>query len=130
MAKPPERLAGLQISIARASQRWMIDPEGFETFPFADGDLLSVLPEDAAQRLPDIWGDKHILVAPGHSIRVPPVFRFSAFKGFRVPTHLISLSGGGPEVLDDIGRTQVANYARHMGLDPGMTFVDLGCGIG
>lgn len=130
MAASSGHTAGIRISVSRAERSWLIDPAEFDSFPFEDGDLLTVLPPEAAGNLPEIWGDKHVLAAPGHSIRIPRVFRFSTVRGLRVPTHLIALTGGGADVFEEIGRAQLAGYAKHMGLDPSMTFLDLGCGIG
>lgn len=107
-----------------------IAPAEFETFVFADGDRLCVVPEAAAAALPVTWGDRHVEIAPGRALRVPAEYRSFEFRGFRIPVHLIALTGAGPETLDSIGRAHIRNFDRHVGLFPGMTLVDLGCGIG
>lgn len=128
-----EHLVGLseiQILITRSDATWTIQPSEFDQFPFRDGDRLSIIPAELADRLPETWNDKHISVGPGHAIRVPPVYHFATFKDFQIPTHLVSLTGAGPETLDSIGRDHIAKYSRYVGLKPDMAIVDLGCGIG
>lgn len=107
-----------------------IDPADFDDHPFEDGDRLAVVPAERAAALPVTWGDRHVEIEPGRAIRVPEVWRLAEFKGFRIPAHLVSLTGAGPETLDLIGGAHLRNYQRQMGLFPGMTFVDVGCGIG
>lgn len=108
----------------------VIAPGDFDAHPFADGDRLAVVPAGEAAALPVTWGDRHVEIEPGRAIRVPEVWRLFEFKGFQIPVHLISLTGAGPETLDLIGGAHLRNYERQMGLFPGMTFVDVGCGIG
>ena len=109
---------------------WDISPAAFDDFPFADGDKLEVLPADQAATLPVTWGDRHVEVEAGRAIRVPAEYRFCDFQGFSIPSHLVSLTGAGPETLDLIGRAHIQNFSRHIGFFPQMTLVDLGCGIG
>lgn len=106
------------------------DAAAFDDLALQDGDRLAVLPADAAVALPVTWGDRNVPIAPGHSIRVPEVWRSYEYKGFHIPSHLISLTGAGPETLETIGRAHVANYEKQMGLPRDMFFVDVGCGIG
>ena len=75
-------------------------------------------------------GDTHVQIAPGHAIRVPPSYELYAFQGFRIPVHLISLTGAGPDTLDSIGRAHIEHYRRFVGLPSGLTIIDVGCGIG
>ena len=107
-----------------------ISPAAFDEFSFADGDRLEVLPADLAAQLPVTWGDRHIEVEAGRAIRVPAEYRLCEFQGFCIPSHLVSLTGAGPETLDLIGRAHIRNFSRHIGFFPQMTLVDLGCGIG
>jgi SAM-dependent methyltransferase len=143
LAAPPapviplaEDLGPLRIRVERGAGAddpatvFEIAPAEFETFAFADGDRLRVLPEAVAAALPVTWGDRHVEIAPGRAIRVPSEYRSFEFRGFRIPVHLIALTGAGPETLDSIGRAHIRNFDRHVGLFPGMTLVDLGCGIG
>lgn len=107
-----------------------IEPRQFADFEFEDGDQLVVQPKSLANGLPVTWGDRHIEVAPGWAIRVPQQWKLFDYKGFRIPVHLISLTGAGPETLDLIGGAHIRNYEKQMGLSPAMNFVDVGCGIG
>jgi SAM-dependent methyltransferase len=121
----------LTIEIRRGTDEVLhVEPAAFDDFPFQDGDRLAVLPAEAAAALPVTWGDVNVEVAPGRAIRVPPVWRLFAFKGFQIPAHLIALTGAGPETFDLIGGAHLRNYQRTMGLFPDMHFVDVGCGIG
>lgn len=121
----------LQIELRRADGSIMlIDPAQFDDFEFQDGDQLAVTPHADALRLPQTWGDRHVEIAPGRAIRVPEQWRLCEFQHFRIPVHLVSLTGAGPETLDLIGGAHIRNYQRAMGLFPEMSFVDIGCGIG
>ncbi len=119
----------LKIVVTRGKEHCEIDPASFETFPFQSGDELSVVPVDEAAKLPT-WNDINIPIARGHAIRVPPKYEFSSFKGFDIPVHLVNLTGAGPETLAPIGEALVEHYKKHIGLQPDMTILDLGCGIG
>lgn len=119
----------IEIRGAEGSLR-TVDAAAFDDVDVHDGDRLAVLPADAAAALPVTWGDRNVPIAPGHAIRVPEVWRVHDYRGFRIPSHLISLTGAGPETLEMIGRAHLANYERQMGLPRDMFFVDVGCGIG
>jgi SAM-dependent methyltransferase len=120
----------LRIIVTRAEQHWEIAPALFEVFAFRTGDQLTVVPADQAAKLPAIWGDVVVPIEPGRSVRVPHRMVFHPFKNFQIPAHLISLTGAGPETLDEIGKAHIANYKRIVGIDPGMTVLEIGCGIG
>lgn len=107
-----------------------IDAAAFDDANLNDGDRLAVLPADAAAALPVTWGDRNVPIAPGHAIRVPEVWRVHDYRGYRIPSHLIALTGAGPETFEAIGRSHLRNYDKQMGLPPNMSFVDVGCGIG
>lgn len=122
---------GVRIDITRASQPpFSIRPRAFEDFKFQDGDALAVRQPELARPLPVVWGDTCVPVAPGKAVRVPAVYRFADFKGFRIPHHLITLTGAGPETLEPFGLAHIEKYQKYMGLFPEMTLLDLGCGIG
>lgn len=108
----------------------VVEASDFEHFNFMDGDKLFIEPAAAESAMPNTWGDRHIEIAPGHAIRVPTEMRYFDFKGFRIPVHLITLTGAGPETLDWIGSAHIRNFERTIGLHDDMCFVDLGCGIG
>ena len=53
---------------------------------------------------------------------MPPKFEFFDYKGYRIPEHLIALTGAGSETLDLIGRAHIEHLEEFVGTDPGMTF--------
>lgn len=105
-------------------------PADFAAFALEDGDLLDVLPAAKAAQLPNSWGNIWVPIAPGHSIRLPPVWKLFQFQGYQIPEHLIVLTGAGPETFDEIGREHVQRFRRHLGIEAGMHVLDVGCGIG
>jgi len=130
----PKRFRGhearFEIDVKRGERHWKISPKEFESFAFEDGDELKVVPEETAASLPVVWDDVNVPISPGRAIRVPPVYRFAMFKGFRIPSHLVSLTGGGPETLEGIGKAHFENHKKFLGLSPDMTILEVGCGIG
>jgi ubiquinone/menaquinone biosynthesis C-methylase UbiE len=118
------------IRIERGKRIGAIDPVWFATFPFEDGDRLTVVPESVAASLPIVGSDVNVPVTDGEAIRVPPVWTVATFQGFSLPHHLVSLTGAGPETLEAIGKHHLNNYRRFVGIEAGMTVVDFGCGIG
>lgn len=123
----------VELVVTRGEREWSISPAQFEEFAFEGGEGIQVLPAHVAERLKGVWAHDlghDIEVAPGHSIRVPKVYDFAEFKGFRIPTHLIKLTGGGPETLEPVGRALIENYQKYTPFSPDMTIIDLGCGIG
>lgn len=102
----------------------------FETFAFKDGDTFTILPQQQSESLPVSWGDRIVPLAPGHSIRIPPSWEWFHYQGLQVPKHLVDLTGAGPETFESIGDAHMRNYAGKIGLFEGMTFLDVGCGIG
>jgi SAM-dependent methyltransferase len=120
----------IQIVITRGEKEWVIAPEFFEAFSFEDGDQLGVIPAEKAAQLPNTWGDTHIQVRSGAAIRVPSVYQFFAYKGFDIPVHLITLTGAGPETFEAIGKGHIQRFQKHVGIEPDMRILDIGCGIG
>lgn len=121
----------IRIIVARGGERLTVDPNEFERFPLETGDRLSVRPATKAMRLivtPD--GCRHVPLKNGKAIRVPDIVEMAEFKGLRVPAHLVTLTGAGPETLDPIGKAHIANYRKFMGLEPGTTILEIGCGMG
>ncbi len=121
---------GVRISVTRGQRTWTISPEEFEDFDFVDEDRLAVVTEPSEKAFPVTWGDTNVPISPGRAIRVPPVYRLHRFKGFDIPSHLIALTGAGADSLDEIGKGHIERYDKYVGLSPGMTLIDLGCGIG
>jgi len=119
-----------RIVVMHGDQRWEIEPAEFESFPFEAGDQLSVIPLNVATTLPVSWGNIHVEIERGRAILVPPQIEFFEFKGYKIPVHLINLTGAGPETLEQIGKAHIEAYCKHMGLDRHMTVIEVGCGIG
>ena len=123
--------AGLQIVITRAGKHIVISPNMFDDFEFKHGDELEVIPlAEAAKCLRTPEQHLHIPTGNGYGIRVPQRMNFAPFKGFYVPEHLVALTGAGVETLDVIGKSHVAAYAKHLGISPDMSFLEIGSGIG
>jgi SAM-dependent methyltransferase len=122
--------AQVNVIVTRDNLQILLCPEELETFEFHDQDRLTVVPEEEVSKLPQTYGDIIVGLGGGKSIRVPPFYAVYEFRGYRIPIHLISLTGGGPEMLEATGIRFVENYRRHVGLTPEMTVVEIGCGIG
>jgi ubiquinone/menaquinone biosynthesis C-methylase UbiE len=122
--------SGIFIRVSRCGFHRDIRPSEFEAFPFNHGDTLEVLPESEAATLPKSWADICIEIAPGHAFRVPPKFAFFDYKGFRIPEHLIMLTGAGSETFDIVGNAHIEHLQKFAGLDPGMIVLEIGCGVG
>jgi ubiquinone/menaquinone biosynthesis C-methylase UbiE len=120
----------IRIRVTRGEREWSLDPRQFDGFAFEDGDQLAVLTPTTAKPFPVVWGDTCVPVSPGVAVRVPAAYTFAEFKGFRIPSHLIALTGAGADTLQSIGEDHIAKYRKHVGMSPDMTIVDLGCGIG
>lgn len=128
-SKPPLPDGVDSIVVRRGDRQLICTVEGFDTFPFKNGDKLSIEPKKPGRVMtPD--GNFHLLAGPGRPIRVPARMEFCTYKEFEIPVHLVVLTGAGPETLEPIGNAHVANYEKFMGLSPGMTLLEIGCGIG
>lgn len=53
-----------------------------------------------------------------------------AYKGYKIPAHLVYLTGGGPETFDEISRHHISILREDVGIDPEHNFLEIGCGIG
>ena len=125
------RTTALTISAHRNGQVIRISPAQFDAFEFRSGDTLDVEPAiEAAKLLRTPDGHYHIQLGPDVGLRLPPKIKLISFRGFSVPEHLLALTGAGFDSFDAIGRAHIANYSKFMGLDPAMTFVEIGSGIG
>ena len=52
------------------------------------------------------------------------------FKGYDIPVDLMEMTGGGPATFDIISQGHIDNLRRWIGLAPGQTVLEIGCGIG
>jgi len=121
----------LAIAVHRNGGVISVAPTKFDEFECKSGDVLSIEPPAAAAaqlRTPD--GHYHIQIGPDIGLRIPPSINLIPFKGFMVPEHLLALTGAGFDTFDAIGKAHIANHTKFMGLDPDMTFVEIGSGIG
>ncbi len=116
---------------ASSNEHWTISPDEFYEFQFETGDELSVVPASLAatlHRTPD--GSIHVPTSDGNSLRMPPKMEMASFRDYKMPHHLVLLTGAGPETLDPIGKAHIERYQQYMGLDEDMTVLEIGCGIG
>ncbi len=121
----------LTIAIHRNSEVIRVAPAAFDEIQLRSGDSLEIEPPSEAAKLlstPD--GHHHIQIGPDLGLRIPAKVNFVSFRGFSVPEHLLALTGAGFASFDEIGKAHIANYAKYMGLDPAMTFLEIGSGIG
>lgn len=122
---------GLTILVKRGGERCVITPGLFDDFDFRDGDQLTVLPaarSDHLLRTPE--GDFHIRGSDGKGIRIPQKMEFKSMMGYRLPEHLVRLTGAGSETFEELGRAHIRNYRKYVGLEAGMSFLEIGSGIG
>lgn len=85
----------IKIEIRRDDSVWQIKLKEFEDFDFREGDKLKVLAPTLGQSLPVTWGDTNVPISRGVAIRVPEVYKFAEYMGFRIPNHLVTLTGAG-----------------------------------
>jgi SAM-dependent methyltransferase len=120
----------LRIVIKRGTETCTLSPGLFDDFDFRHGDELSVVPASLAAgllRTPE--GNVHLRAADGKGIRVPPVMEFTPYKGYLMPEHLVRLTGAGSETFEVLGRAHVANYRKYLGLERGMSFLEIASGM-
>jgi SAM-dependent methyltransferase len=121
----------MRIRVTRETGEFTIPAADFASFEFEDGDRLTVLPRWAARGLPTSPdGARHISLGYGRSAHVPARMKYLEYRGFRIPAHLVTLTGAGPESFEAIGMAHMAHYRRHIGLTPGMSVLEIGSGIG
>jgi SAM-dependent methyltransferase len=127
------RLVGarIRILITRGDRRFTIPAGSFHDFQFENADELTLLPRWLALPLassPD--GSRHVFLGEGNVMQIPSRMDYFEYLGYRIPAHLILLTGAGPESLEAIGKAHIAHYQKHVGLAPDMTILEIGCGIG
>jgi SAM-dependent methyltransferase len=52
------------------------------------------------------------------------------FCGYEIPVDLMLLTGGGPDTFEEISAGHIAALQKHVGLEPGLSVLEIGCGIG
>jgi SAM-dependent methyltransferase len=136
-----QRSRSVELLVSRGELRWTIGPAEFDDFPFEDNDDITIIPSELGDHLPMTWGDRHVEIAPGRAIRVPPIYKIAEVRGFRIPVHLIWLSRRSrkrwrasvrrrfSQMFEEFGKIQFNHYQRYTPFDPDMTIVDLGCGM-
>jgi FkbM family methyltransferase len=122
--------SSLRILVKRRGTILTMKPAEYNTFTFMDGDVIEISPPEIAVKLPTYLGVTNLEVQPGKAIRVPPVYKFSDFKGFKLPEHLVALTGTGSDQFDSVGKALLGNYQRHVPFSVDASIVDVGCGIG
>lgn len=123
--------SSLRIVVRRGHEQCILTPGLFDDFDFQHGDELHVVPESKAPsliRTPE--GNLHIRASDGRGIRVPARMEFTSFRGYRMPEHLARLTGAGSETFEKLGADHIANYKKYVGLDAGMSFLEIGSGMG
>ena len=117
------------VDVERGGQHLACKLNEFDDFRFMHGDVLSIQPATLPRVMtPD--GSSHLLVGPSRPIRISPRIEFCQFQDYQLPVHLLTLTGGGVEMLGPIGEKHVSNYVQFMGLPEGCTALEIGCGIG
>ena len=130
-ASAPPDPSSIRIVVTRGSEKHALSVGQFDDFGFRNGDRLDIVPNALADRLlktPE--GDRHIRAATGKGVRVPATIEFAEFMGYQVPVHLARLTGAGLETFAELGKAHVANYKKYVGLAPGMSFLEIGSGMG
>jgi ubiquinone/menaquinone biosynthesis C-methylase UbiE len=126
-----EEMQSLKVGVLRCNKKTFFKLGEYERFIFQDGDELSITPMNLALQLPIAPdGTRQILIEEGKAIRLPSQMKFFDYKGYKLPVHLVILTGAGPESWEAIGKAHIASYVKFMGLKPEMTILEIGCGIG
>ncbi len=126
-----KEMQSLKIRVLRGNEQLFLKPSEYDRFIFQEGDKLSITPARLAWRLPIAPdGTKLIPTGEGKAFRLPSRMEFCDYKGYKLPVHLVTLTGAGPDTWEAIGKAHIANYIKFMGLEPDMTILEIGCGIG
>jgi SAM-dependent methyltransferase len=52
------------------------------------------------------------------------------YAGYQIPVDLVNITGAGPDSFDDISQGHMAYLRQHVGIAPGDSVLEVGCGIG
>ena len=55
---------------------------------------------------------------------------FFEYKGYRIPVHLMKLTGGGADTFDKIANEHIQIISDLVGINPHWNILEIGCGIG
>jgi ubiquinone/menaquinone biosynthesis C-methylase UbiE len=99
-------------------------------FDFVDGDEISFEPPEFAVGLHKTPDENSHIANEDMRIRLPRKMVMSEHNGYRFPEHLVVLTGAGTATLDVFGQAHIASYQKFMGIEPDMTILEIGCGIG
>jgi hypothetical protein len=109
MSNPREFLFAdeVHVRVGRGSRRIICRLHEFDEFSFKHGDILTLRNATSPAMTPD--GSFHLLAGPSMPIRIPPRMEFCQFQNYRLPVHLLNLTGGGVDMLGPIGEKHVSN---------------------
>jgi SAM-dependent methyltransferase len=103
--------------------------EEYRDFEFRDGDHLEVVDETVACAV-TFDGQVNVRLESGDTLRIPRTWKSYDFRGYRMPGHLLFLTGTDFGGFESAGRSHVANYKRFLSLSESHDVLEIGCGIG
>ena len=121
---------GAGIVVSRGRWETVVEPSQFGRFPFEDGDRLAVSSPQAAAALPRTPDGSLHFQTGRRRYRLPAEFKITPHKGYNFPEHLVVLTGAGTSTLDAYGQIHIDSYKKHMGLEPDMSLLEIGSGMG
>lgn len=126
-----ENRCPVEVIVGRDGQSTCIGLDQIEDFSFENGDCINVeAPQDfdGMVRTPD--GCFNIRLSAGRTVRLPQTFELFEHRGYSIPSHLITLTGAGPETLEGMGKAHIDSYRKIFQFALDMTVLEIGCGIG
>jgi len=119
-----------QIVVTRGAKTFTFSANKLDKFNFQSGDEIAIHHDDPAVRFTQTPDGCTNIAVGDKRFRLPPKIILSEHLGYLLPEHLVVLTGAGTETLSIFGKAHVANYQKFMGIDPDMTILEIGCGIG
>jgi len=55
---------------------------------------------------------------------------FFDYKGYKIPVHLVNITGGGTDTFDIISKGHISNLQKYISLNSNDNILEVGCGIG